>query len=62
MIVYTRKTKWNEKYMLLSQSRGPRQILNGRQSEMLESYFDIWSKLMWVKNIIVSSELNQYHA
>lgn len=25
-------------------------ILNGRQSEMLQSYFDLWSKLIWVKN------------
>lgn len=30
------------------------QILNGRQSEVYESYFDIQSKLMWIKKPINS--------
>lgn len=34
-------------------------ILNGRQSEMLQSYFDIWSKLIWVKKPVANSESSQ---
>lgn len=51
---YTKKIKWNEKCKILSQSRGLMQILNGRQSEVYESYFDIQSKLMWIKKPINS--------
>lgn len=35
------------------------QILNGRWSEMFESYFDTQSKLMWIRKSIMNSESGQ---